>query len=257
MENYKTIGVVGGVGPYAGIDLTEKIFNETLARSDQDHLPVALLSFPHRITDRTEYLLGKVQDNPAYAVARIILQLEQAGASAIGIPCNTMHVPEIFDVIQGEINKSGTNIILLNMLDEVIGFIKHLYPGIEKVGVLSTTGTYQSGVYINKLEKSGLGGITTPPDVQDKIHQAIYNSDYGIKSVSNPVTKKATNILVNGIRYLKKKGAQGIILGCTEIGYALPYKKLNEIPLFDASTILARALISNTNPDKLRPFEPV
>lgn len=257
MEDYKIIGIVGGVGPYAGIDLVGKIFNETRAQSDQDHLPVSLLSFSHRITDRTEYLLGHTEENPAREVSLIIKQLEETGAYAVGIPCNTMHVPGIFDVITEELNKAGSRVILLNMLDEVVRFIKHHYPGMEKIGVLSTTGTYQSKIYINKLKETNLHGIAPSRDLQEKIHQSIYSKEYGIKSVSNPVTKKAKNILVNGIRSLKREGAEGIILGCTEIAYALPYKKLNNIPLFDANSILARALIYHTNPDKLRPFEPV
>ena len=54
------IGIVGGVGPYAGLDLTEKIFGQTIASSDQEHLPVALLSLPERIEDRTRYLVVSV-----------------------------------------------------------------------------------------------------------------------------------------------------------------------------------------------------
>ena len=52
------IGIVGGVGPYAGLDLTKKIFDQTLAGSDQEHLPVILVSRPDEIADRTEYLLA-------------------------------------------------------------------------------------------------------------------------------------------------------------------------------------------------------
>jgi aspartate racemase len=250
----KIIGIVGGVGPYTGTDLAEKIFNETLANKDQDHLPVALLSLPHKITDRTEYLVGQTEENPAYAVSEIILQLEKMGAGVVGIPCNTMHVPEIFDTIQDEIHRSGSNIILINMLDEVINFIREYYPDIKTIGVLSTTGTYRSGIYIEKLKERGYKGVTTDPELQEEIHKSIYDRDFGIKAVSNPVTKKSKNILVNGIRSLKRAGAEGIILGCTEIAFALPYKKLNGLPLFDATYVLARALIHKTSPGKLRTY---
>ena len=254
MSKDKIIGIVGGVGPYTGTDLAEKIFNETCAGKDQEHLPVALLSLPHKITDRTEYLLGKTKENPAYAVSEVISMLEMLGSYAIGIPCNTMHVPEIFNTIQSELDKKGSKVHLVNMLDEVVNFIETHYPNMRSVGVLSTTGTYQSEIYIKKLAARGYKAIPVDQELQEKIHQSIYHPKYGIKAVSNPVTKDAKNILVNGIRYLEKEGAEGIILGCTEIAFALPYKILNDLPLFDATYILARALIGKTYPEKLRPY---
>ena len=57
------IGIVGGIGPYAGLDLLKKVFDNTLANSDQEHLDTILLSMPSKIEDRTEYLIGKVKIN--------------------------------------------------------------------------------------------------------------------------------------------------------------------------------------------------
>ena len=47
------IGIVGGVGPYAGLDLLRKLLDNTLANSDQEHLDTVLLSLPSGIMDRT------------------------------------------------------------------------------------------------------------------------------------------------------------------------------------------------------------
>ena len=64
------IGIVGGVGPLAGLDLQAKIVAQTIAGRDQDHLPVVSLSWPGPIPDRTEYLLGRVAENPAQMCIR-------------------------------------------------------------------------------------------------------------------------------------------------------------------------------------------
>ena len=65
----KTIGIVGGVGPYAGLDLAKKIFDNTEAQHDQEHLDVLLVNSPRLIDDRTAYILavrdGKVATDPA------------------------------------------------------------------------------------------------------------------------------------------------------------------------------------------------
>ena len=53
----QVIGIVGGMGPVAGVDLASKVISQTMAASDQDHLPMVLYSFPDEIGDRTEYIL--------------------------------------------------------------------------------------------------------------------------------------------------------------------------------------------------------
>jgi aspartate racemase len=85
------IGIVGGVGPLAGLDIFKKIIEETVATKDQEHVPVVLSSQPHRIADRTAFLLGKENQNPAIALKDILLELDKAGARVAAIPCNTSH----------------------------------------------------------------------------------------------------------------------------------------------------------------------
>ena len=246
------IGIVGGVGPYAGLDLTLKIFDQTLAASDQEHLPVALLSLPQNILDRTRYLMGEADINPAYAVADIIEKLESIGAHVIGIPCNTMHAPGIFNMIMQQLEERGSKVKVIHMIDEVVKFIGNHHPDMQKVGILSTTGTWKSGIYSRSLRNRGYKPIIPDSCMQEQIHRAVYDPHHGIKAQSNPVSIQSKNTLVKGLRSLKKKGAQGIILGCTEISFALNYDKLDDIPLFDATKILARSLIACTDPDKLK-----
>lgn len=245
------IGILGGVGPYAGLDLARNIFNETIAGKDQEHLPVNLMSIPEKIEDRTEFLLGKITINPAYAVSKLILQLENAGCTVIGIPCNTMHTSEIFNVIKEELNKAGSQIRLINMIDEVVQYISLFYPEINKIAVLSTTGTYKTGFYYNKLKAAGFDPIIHSDELQAEIHKAVYDAKFGIKACSKNPSKKAKNILENGISRLKDLGAEAVILGCTEIPYALPYKFLHNIPLLNPTRILGRSLIHHTYPDRL------
>ena len=248
------IGIVGGVGPFAGVDLTRKIFINTLAASDQEHLPVALLSVPARIKDRTEYLMGQVRVNPGQAVGEIILQLENLGASVIGIPCNTMHAPEIFDAIQNILYTKGSRVRLLNMVEEVVAFVGQHHAHSRRIGVLSTTGTWKSDIYPRWLKHHGLSSVVPSPQVQQQVHDAVYDPSYGIKACSEPVTQRAREQLLQAIKHLKAAGADAIILGCTELPYALPHKSAMDVPLLDATWILARSLIAHTYPEKLKPL---
>ncbi len=249
------IGIVGGVGPYAGTDLLNKIFNNTQASTDQEHLDAILLSMSSKIEDRTEFLIGKVKDNPAHAIVEIVLKLESAGATVAGIPCNTAHSEKIFKVIQIELEKANSKIQVLNMIDETVSFIESQYPDVSKIGVLSTTGTYKSKLYATALESKGYQVIVPTLEIQENlIHPAIYHKTYGIKTMSNPIHAQARENLMLGISFLKDQDAEIAILGCTEIPLALKESTINDVIMVDPTNILARALIHKSNPLKLKPF---
>lgn len=247
------IGIVGGIGPYAGVDLLNKIYSNTVAKRDQDYLSVILMSLPSRIEDRTEFLLGEVATNPGYSIAKIILELESSGAVVAGVPCNTAHSDEIFSVILNELKKEGSQIEILHMINETMDFLKLKYPHFSKIGVLSTTGTYKYGIYSKALERNGFIAVEPSLDIQEKyVHPAIYDPDYGIKANSNPFHQKAKENLDVAVNYLKDKGAEAVILGCTEIPLVITTEKIKDLVVINPTNILARRLIHFVKPVKLK-----
>jgi len=243
------IGIVGGMGPYAGLDLFNKILNQTGSECDQDHLPISMLSSPHTIPDRTDFILGNSDVNPAIAISNIICTLYNQGARVIGMPCNTAHAEPIFSEI---IEKIPKEVNLVHMINEVCKFIKIKYPSIKNVGILSTTGTFLSRVYPDCLSQYGLNGIQVSEEIQENhINPAIYSKKYGIKAQSNPVSEHAINQLKLGIGDLLQQNTEAIILGCTEIPLALTKKQIRGVPTIDATKVLARALILKASPEKL------
>ncbi|MBK8902357.1 MAG: aspartate/glutamate racemase family protein [Anaerolineaceae bacterium] len=250
----KWIGVVGGVGPYAGIDLLGKIAAQTAVNLDQDHLTVLNWSQPGAIVDRTEFLLGQVNENPAYALAAQVMQLAAMGAGVVGIPCNTAHAPRIFKQIQAELSAANCDVLLLHMIEEVGRFLQDRLPGVKQIGVLSTTGTYRAGVYVDVLVPLGFTAVLPPFSLQtEKIHPAIYDPTYGLKACG-VVTNQARDNLLAGTAALQAAGAEAIILGCTELPLAFGELSTAGLPLIDPTLILARALIREANPAKLKPF---
>jgi len=246
------IGIVGGVGPYAGLDLAKNIFDNTIANEDQDHLDLVMLSVPQSITDRTEYLMGRDPINPANAIARVLLKMENVGATLAGIPCNTAHAREIFPLIERLLKTANSKLRLLNMAQETVNLITSAYPEVTKVGVLSTTGTYKFGIYSNPLADAGLEAVVPDFETQDTVvHAAIYNREYGIKARSNPVTKRAREDLLTVARQLLDQGAEILIKGCTEVVLAVPETEIQGMPTIDPSIVLARKLIEVDCPEKL------
>jgi len=246
------IGVVGGLGPYAGLDLVRKIFDETDARTDQDHLPVAMLSVPASIPDRTEFLLDKTDVNPAHRVADLIRQLESIGATVVGIPCNTVHAPPILDIVLADLAEAGSTVKLIHMITEVKHWIEEEHPVVKTVGVLATTGTCLAGVYKGVFESGGLAAVCPDEAAQQDVHDAIYDPAHGIKAQSGPATEQARKALLRAAQHLRERGAEAIVLGCTEIPLAITESELEGTPVIDATRVLARALVREAAPEKLR-----
>ena len=163
------IGIVGGVGPYAGLDLAKNVFDQTIANTDQDHLPVIMISHSETILDRTEYLLGYVKENPGLAIGNVLLRLERAGATVAGIPCNTAHAGKIYTEITNILKQHGSKLKLLSLAEETINSIIDDYPLLKNIGVLSTTGTYQFGIYSDPLREAGLNPVVPMFDYQEKV----------------------------------------------------------------------------------------
>ena len=252
MKKDNVIGIIGGMGPHAGLDLARKVLDLTPARTDHDHLPIALLSFPARIVDRSTFLFRQTSVNPAQALAQIARQLEQVGAVIAGMPCNTAHAPRIYDTLIQELHDAGKRIRLVHMIRETARYVKEKTPDIERVGVLSTLAVYELGLYRTALEKAGIEAVL--PDeaiVKNVVNPTIFDGDFGLKAQSDPVSKTARNHLLNAVEHLRKKGAEAIILGCTELPLALPEAAIGALSLVDPTQVLARKLIEATYPDVL------
>lgn len=250
----RKIGVVGGVGPQAGLDLVGKIVASTRATRDQDHLPVALLSFPGQIPDRTDFLLGHTADNPGRPLADIALALADAGAEIIGVPCNTAHAPAIFDVIRARLAGRAE---LVDMVEEVGEEIARRFPSAETIGVLSTTGTLVTQIYPRHLGLLGYRVVQLPPDLQERyVQPAIYDPEYGLKSVSDPPNSRAVSDLRTAAAHLAQDGVDLIVLACTEIPLALPEAGLDGVPFLDPTRVLARALVRRSAPASLAEWPP-
>lgn len=247
LKKDSTIGIVGGMGPQAGIDLANHICRLVEADKDQDHKSVILMSFPGYIVDRTAFIEGKEEVNPAYNIIRVIDKLENAGAEVVGMACNSSHMPEIYDVILEELERLNSQVKLLHMPFETCRYIEGQYPQVRRVGVMSTNGTYKSGIYTKILQNMGFNAIIPEFEFQnDVIHRMIYDSEYGIKSRADCIRGEVTVLLKKALDFFKDQKADGIILGCTELSLVLKEHSINDMLIFNSNEILAKALIGAT-----------
>ncbi|HSQ89794.1 aspartate/glutamate racemase family protein [Romboutsia sp.] len=221
----KTVGIIGGMGPLATIDLFNKIVTMTNAKCDNDHIHI-LIDNNTKIPDRTSFILGN-GENPTYELEKSAKHLEEIGADFLVIPCNTAHY--FYNNI-----KNGVNIEVINMIEETAKSIAS--SGIKKVGLLSTTGTIKAKVYDSIFEKYDIELIKPNEYGQSVIMDLIY----GIKEGREVSDKKNMMDILN---YLKEQGAFYIILGCTELPIAVKMLEI-EGNFIDPTSILARVAVS-------------
>lgn len=221
----KTIGIMGGMGPMATVDLMKKIILATPASKDQEHIPM-LVDNNSQIPDRTKAIMGQGA-SPAPEMVKTAKRLMMAGADFIIIACNTAHyfLPEILPQI---------SIPVLSIIDVTTN--SALEKGFKSVGLLATTGTVSTGLYQKKLEASGIQCITPPTDKQHLIDDMIYQ---GVKANNENYDTRAVKEL---LAEMQNAGAEAFILGCTEVPVAVSMYKLQG-KFIDATDELAKAAI--------------
>ncbi len=229
MNNYKTIGIIGGMGPLATYDLAEKILDNTVADCDQDNIPV-LIDCNTRIADRTAAILHG-GDDPRPEMKKSAKRLEAAGADVLIMACNTAHY--FYDSVCEDIN-----IPVLHM--PRLTAQKLFDMNVRKAGILATDGTCRSGVYGKALEEKGIVPVYPSAEKQQTIMSLIYDHvKAGIMDFSDLDIDAV-------ISEMKDKGAEVLILGCTELPMAFDIIGETGIPAVDPTDVLARAAVSFT-----------
>ncbi len=223
----KTIGLIGGISWLSTIDyyrlLNQKI-NEQLGGVHSAQILLSSVNFDEvkRLT------LADDWNGLAGMMSREAKRLEQAGADFILIGANTMH--NIADKVQASIN-----IPLIHIAEEAGKEIVKLQ--LKKVALLGTKYTMQLDFYKNKLAEQGIETIIPNEADIEYINTAIYD-EMG-KGIFLPERKQGFIRIIN---QLKEQGAEGVILGCTEIPILIQQND-SPIPVFDTAAIHVNAAV--------------
>lgn len=221
-----SVGVIGGLGPLATSYFMNLVINNTKAPNDQEHID--MIVFNHSTTyDRTDYILGKSNDNPVFSLIEDAKTLERLGCSFLVMPCNTSHY--FYNNIIENIN-----IPFLNIVTCTIDEIKNNKKG--KIGIMATDGTIKAETYKKEIEEYGFEYFTPDSEEQRKIMDYIYNYVKRGKSV----TKKEFMELID---YFFSNNCDYIIVGCTELSVIYTDLKITDKRIIDSLTVLAKKTI--------------
>ncbi len=224
----KTIGILGGMSPESTIHYYKQIIHGYLERFGTHQYPEIIIysvTFEPYIHWQEAGEWGQMATDMIKASRR----LEAAGADFIVIATNTMH--KVVDEVQ-----AALQIPILSMLDVVSESI--LNQGFRTVGLLGTMYTMTDGFYVNGLEKSGLSVIVPDDPDRQVIHEVIFSEL--IKGVILPESRQK---FIEIIDTLETRGAEGIVLGCTEIPMLITAEDVH-LPIFDTTHIHAEAALA-------------
>lgn len=196
------LGVIGGMGPLATELLYRRIIEKTDAKCDQEHIDMIILSHAS-MPDRTKAIKSGDTHEVFTALLSDAKMLENNGADAIAIPCNTSHF--FWKPLQAEME-----IPVINMVRKTVERIKKNNENIKKVGLLATDGTLYTGIYKHECEKLGIECVYPDEETQKQVMNIIYNR---IKAGDNGSPEDFTKI----DEFLKNAGCEAAILACTEL----------------------------------------
>ena len=227
-KNNRIIGIIGGMGPMAGVLLQNLIIEATPAKTDQDHFRVICFTNP-AIPDRTQSLQSDNGKSYVTAIRETARALIHAGATLLVIPCNTAHsrLKEI---------KQGLDTPFVNIVETAIQEVVRRYGPARKIGLLATDATITNGIYQSAGKAFNFEFLIPAPSDQKEITRVIYDTKQGIYALTE---------LLPIINRLVEQNAEIIILGCTEL--SLYYSEISQInrPVICPLRAIAHVLTRN------------
>jgi aspartate racemase len=225
----KTIGLIGGMSWESSAEYY-KIINETVKKRLGGLHSATLIMYSVDFEDIEKLQHAGEWDKATEFMVDAAQKVERGGADFVLICTNTMH--KMADEVQ-----QALSIPLLHIADATAAEIKA--HNMNRVGLLGTRFTMEEDFYKKRLQENhGITSITPEGDERTIVHDIIY--DELCRGEIRESSREKYKII---IEHLIKRGAEGIILGCTEIPLLVSQKD-SPVPVFDTTRIHAEAAVT-------------
>ncbi len=222
----QTAGIIGGLGPETTCSFYLRLIELCRARNDVHYPPIVIYSIPFDYDIEREIIQeNRNEERILPYLMEGVARLEQSGADFIVIPCNTVHY--FLDELRGRVSTP-----ILSIVAETAEHCRRA--GYGRVGLLATGKTVEKGLYQGELEPRGIEVLT--PDARGcaEVSNVIFHLLRGDRS------DRARASLLEIIDDLGARGAEAIVLGCTDLSILLGADAA-PLPLVDTVETAARA----------------
>ncbi|HXI49062.1 MAG TPA: amino acid racemase [Steroidobacteraceae bacterium] len=220
---HRVVGIIGGMGPEATVDLMRRVVAKTPARDDQDHIHLIVESNP-KIPSRIAHLIDGTGADPTPELIRIAGNLQRAGADALAIPCNTAHA-------YAHSIRRAVSIPLLDMVTLTVDQIA-LSRRAARVGLLASTAVHSTELYARAFSAHGMDTIL--PARQDAVMALI-------KAVKRGDTGTETQAALGEVALEMTHQADVLLIACSELSVI---SAGITVPFADSLEVLAQAIVT-------------
>ena len=220
----KTIGLIGGMSWESTIPYYE-IINEAVKNALGGLHSAKIILYSVEFDEIEKCQASGDWDKSADILADVAMKLEAAGADFILICTNTMH--KVAPQIQAKVN-----VPIIHIVDAVADVLRS--QGITKVGLLGTKYTMTQDFYKQKLIDRGIAVVIPGPEDVEAVNDIIFH-----ELCVGTIRQESRTVYSAVIEKLKAAGAEGVILGCTEIGLLVSQQD-SVLPIYDTTVIHAQ-----------------
>lgn len=208
MNTEKVVGILGGMGPEATVELMRRIVVATPASVDNDHIH-CIVDQNSKVPNRVLSIQGTIP-SAAPVLADMAKRLELFGADMLCMPCNTAHyyLPEI---------QAASSLPFVDMLDATAKHIHESHPQAKRAAVLCTVGTRSTGLYEKRLAAYGIEAVYPEATLQEEVSAIIAAVKAGD---SSPAMRQRFVAVVEAMR---AQGLPVMIAACTELSVICPH----------------------------------
>jgi aspartate racemase len=219
---HRVVGIIGGMGPEATLDLMRRVVAKTPADDDADHIHLIVESNP-KIPSRIAHLIDGTGADPTPELIRIAANLQRAGANALAIPCNTAHA-------YADSIRRAVSIPLLDMVNLTVEHIVRA-GGAARVGILASTAVHSTALYSAALSAHNIEVIR--PVNQDDVMALI-------KRVKRGDTGLQAQVALGRIALDLAVQSDLLLVACSELSVIAAGIT---VPFVDSLEILAQAIV--------------
>lgn len=224
----KKIGILGGMSPESTTLYYEHITRTYTARHGDYGYPEVLI-YSVSFQKYVDWQRNGQWREAARDMAASFERLRAAGADFGLIATNTMHY--VFDEVQ-----QAVGMPLVSIVDATVEAIQAA--GLRSIGLLGTAFTMRERFFLGGLERAGIQALVPEPDAQPRIHEIIFG-----ELCRGEIRLESRQLFLDAIARLRDRGAQGIILGCTEIPLLIEPRDC-ELPLFNTAVLHAEKALN-------------
>ena len=266
-----TIGIIGGSGPLATLDIEKKILSANLKLTnpliDQDYFNLVVFNYSGTY-DRNDFVVFGRPD-PLTQYNKYITSISALDVDLILLACNTAHM--YLPALQEK-----TKIPIISIIEATANYLRLKHSKCSKAGLISTKATQEKKIYHDLLSRYDIEVVNVESSTQDSLMEAIYlikagvglvHEEASLKNIrrSSSIGIEQARVLKNhpykqillqekfpnpsfivkeAIEELKRKKCQHIIFGCTELPLVIPYlKKESDLHFIDPNSIIAEAIV--------------